>query len=312
MKRFQNILVSIDVRQAAYPALDWGTQLAVANGARLTLMDVAPEFSWPVRMALPDHAHMRDLLLQEKRDLLEAIAAPLRERGLAVTTQTASGKTSLELIREALRGRHDLVVRVAKGAQSRREGFFGNTTLRLFRHCPCPVWAVRPDSQPRFGRILAAVDPAPQDEAHADLNKTIMELARSVAEREGGRLDVLHVWSLFGESALAGHLSKDEFREVEQAARAQASRAFERFLADYGMALNVENVHLIKGEPNRAIVDFVNSDGIDLLVLGTIARSGPAGLIMGNTAEMVLSRIQCAVLAVKPEGFVSSVTLPEH
>jgi universal stress protein E len=312
MNRFRNILVSIDVRQGVHPALEWGTYLAEANGARMTLMDVLPEFGWPVRLAMPNHAQVRELLLREKRDLLEAVAVPLRERGLEVTTQVGSGKTSLELIREVLRGRHDLVVRVAKGAQSRREGFFGNTTLRLFRHCPCPVWAVRPDSQPRFRRILAAVDPAPHDDAHAKLNKAIMELTRSVAERQGGRFDVMHVWSLFGESALAGRLREEEFGQVEQAARAQASQAFERFLAEYGLTLDDQNVHLVKGEPNRAIVDFVNSDGIDLLVLGTVARSGPAGLIMGNTAELVLGRIQCAVLAVKPEGFVSSVAMSEQ
>ena len=48
-------------------------------------------------------------------------------------------------------------------------------------------------------------------------------------------------------------------------------------------------------------------EAIDLLVLGTVARTGIAGYVIGNTAEAVLSQVTCSVLAVKPEGFVSPV-----
>jgi nucleotide-binding universal stress UspA family protein len=43
--------------------------------------------------------------------------------------------------------------------------------------------------------------------------------------------------------------------------------------------------------------------------MGTVARTGINGLLMGNTAEMILTQIDCSVLAVKPQGFVSPVTL---
>ena len=39
--------------------------------------------------------------------------------------------------------------------------------------------------------------------------------------------------------------------------------------------------------------------------MGTMARSGIAGLLIGNTAERVLRKLPCSVLAVKPDGFVS-------
>jgi hypothetical protein len=47
----------------------------------------------------------------------------------------------------------------------------------------------------------------------------------------------------------------------------------------------------------------------DLVVMGTVARTGIPGFIVGNTAEMILSQIACAVLAVKPPGFVSPVKI---
>ena len=46
-------------------------------------------------------------------------------------------------------------------------------------------------------------------------------------------------------------------------------------------------------------------------VMGTIARTGLTGALLGNTAEKVVDRIECSVLAVKPDGFVSPVSLPD-
>ena len=34
-------------------------------------------------------------------------------------------------------------------------------------------------------------------------------------------------------------------------------------------------------------------------------------LIMGNTAETILEQLDCAVLAIKPQGFVTPVELDE-
>ncbi len=48
---------------------------------------------------------------------------------------------------------------------------------------------------------------------------------------------------------------------------------------------------------------------IDLIVMGTVARAGLAGYFIGNTAETVVQHATCSVLTVKPEGFVSPVTL---
>ena len=53
--------------------------------------------------------------------------------------------------------------------------------------------------------------------------------------------------------------------------------------------------------------DQVDALGVDLIVMGTVARSGISGALMGNTAESVLDRIGCAVLAVKPSGCVTSL-----
>jgi nucleotide-binding universal stress UspA family protein len=41
--------------------------------------------------------------------------------------------------------------------------------------------------------------------------------------------------------------------------------------------------------------------------MGTVARTGIKGLLIGNTAERVLQRLRVSVLATKPAGFTSPV-----
>jgi nucleotide-binding universal stress UspA family protein len=49
--------------------------------------------------------------------------------------------------------------------------------------------------------------------------------------------------------------------------------------------------------------------GVDVVVMGSVARSGIPGFLIGNKAEKILTTINCTVLTVKPDGFVSPITL---
>ena len=41
----------------------------------------------------------------------------------------------------------------------------------------------------------------------------------------------------------------------------------------------------------------------ELVVLGTIGRTGLSAAFLGNTAEHVIGRLNCDVLAIKPDSF---------
>ena len=69
--------------------------------------------------------------------------------------------------------------------------------------------------------------------------------------------------------------------------------------------------HLPKGPADKAIVRLAKEMRVDVVVMGTIARTGIAGFIIGNTAETILDQLTCSVLAVKPPGFVSPVKVGE-
>ena len=82
-----------------------------------------------------------------------------------------------------------------------RPVLFGSTDMHLLRKCPCPVWIDRLGGATGYRRMLAAVDPF--DDESGDLQRLILDLATSLAEREHATLDVVHAWELPGESMLA-------------------------------------------------------------------------------------------------------------
>jgi nucleotide-binding universal stress UspA family protein len=59
------------------------------------------------------------------------------------------------------------------------------------------------------------------------------------------------------------------------------------------------------GIPDEAILKCIEERSIDLVILGTVARSGLSALFLGNVAERLLPEVRCSVLAVKPLGFAS-------
>jgi universal stress protein E len=89
----------------------------------------------------------------------------------------------------------------------------------------------------------------------------------------------------------------------------EAASAFDGLLSVYADRLPPERRKLIEGDPVRVIPDYVREHGVDLLTIGTLVRTGVAGLLIGNTAEKILGEVDCSILALKPAGFVSPVEL---
>ena len=102
-------------------------------------------------------------------------------------------------------------------------------------------------------------------------------------------------------------MTDDQFAVYLEKARQRAASALARLARSFEGRLDEKKIVLQRGEPEAVIPEFVVAEGIDVLVMGTVARSGIPGLLIGNTAERVLRRLPCSVLTVKPDGFVSPV-----
>lgn len=301
MRRFKRILTIVDDVHTGGPAIERAGALARRNDARLTVAACME----PITLAAATPADdLEQMLRAHYLEFLAGIAERNRSADLHVATRLLEGIPFLEIIREVMRGPHDLVVKEAEG-DARGERLFGSTDLHLLRKCPCPVLLLRPDDRRPFTRVLAAVDPV-GDDAAAELSATIIGLAASLAASDGAALDIVHCWDLGERSTkrrhVAGRLATLAAAE-EQAHRERLAELVARLeRRDAPM-----QTHLVHGDPRTAIVDFAQARSIDVIVMGTSSRSHIPGFLIGGTAEEVVSRVRSAVLAVKPPAFLTPV-----
>ena len=80
-----------------------------------------------------------------------------------------------------------------------------------------------------------------------------------------------------------------------------------KHLKDNNMEKLNPQFHLVEGDTQEVIERMIKENRVELVVMGTVARSNLTGLLMGNTAENILNRLTCSVLTVKPSSFTSPV-----
>ncbi len=83
----------------------------------------------------------------------------------------------------------------------------------------------------------------------------------------------------------------------------------DELLRHYSIDALDHEIHLLEDDPKSIIPELARKKRINLIIMGTVCRTGIAGFLIGNTAENVLQQVNCSVLTVKPEGFVSPVKL---
>jgi len=313
VKRFKNILLLADQGTDSNAILRRAAALANNNRARLTVVDVIEELPRDIQkfIVVITPMELQKRVIQERQKQLERLVAPILKEGLRVGINVLSGTPFLEIIRQVLRQKHDLVIMAAEGRSGLKDRLFGSTSLHLMRKCPCPVWVMKPTRRERFHRILAAVDPSFAEEEKNLLNIKIMELATSLAQTEQGELHIVHAWNFRGDGLLGvrGRMSGETIDQLANQTRAIHKKGFDELIGNYSLKNLNHRLHFLKGDPAALITDLTAEHGIDLMVMGTVCRTGVAGFFIGNTAENVLQQVDCSVLTVKPEGFVSPVKL---
>ncbi len=198
--------------------------------------------------------------------------------------------------------------------------------MHLLRKCPCPVWLIKPEAPNSFRCILAAVDvdtanSSQEMESRNALNRQILEMASSLAFTDFAELHIVHVWDAIGENTMRGALanvSESKIMTYVEQERHHHATNLNTLIREVATTVGQDaqeylkpQAHLVKGWARKEIPALAKRIETDLVVMGTVARTGVPGFIMGNTAETILNHIGCSVLTIKPPAFVTPVTLEE-
>lgn len=294
------------------PAFERALRLSERTGASLTVLGVADEPPAGLLRMIASLGVAPEAAVAEPeiREYVEGLAAAARKRGSPADAEVLRGSAGLAIIRKVLHQGCDLLIKAPRPASSSGSPLFGHIDRQLIRKCPCPVWIDRPSAAKR---ILAAVDPAPfqgapdVDAEREELNVAILELASLIARLEGAELEVLHAWSFGMERSLQSRagLPGEAVARLGETVRSKHERALSALLEPYRSEIG--RVHLLKGDPAREIGLLASNRSFDVIAMGTVCRTGVAGMLIGNTAEAVLDQVSCSLLTLKPSRFVSPV-----
>ncbi len=139
-----------------------------------------------------------------------------------------------------------------------------------------------------YDRILVPVD------ARIDDNGALAR-AFEFARRFDATIHLVHVVDIGGESR---GIPEEDRSTLEGSLESVGRKATER-IAEQAHERGLETVQgLRQGLAHRSLVDYADEHEIDLIVMGTRARSGSDQVRLGSTTERVVLNAQAPVLAV--------------
>lgn len=297
MKRANHILVGTDFSEQSDNALAEAVRLARRHGSRLTLLHVIDETPsdsrWMV-FGVPPTDIEQALRKRADEELARRIATMCD--GLEADSAVVFGKPSVTVVREASERGAGLIVIGRTGESLLERMLLGSTAERLLRMAPQMVLVVRPKGEPGFKRILAPVD-------FSDYSRDALQVAARIARDEGGELHVLHAYEYAGLAQIASATSITATESFQQELEAQSRKQLETLIEEVDLFGVTPQVHLRVGLASQEVISFAKDEACDLIVMGSIGRTGLKRLFIGNTAERVVRAVPSSVLTVKPADF---------
>lgn len=311
MKPIRRILVGIkDPGSRSLPAVAKAARLAEAFGAELVLfhaiaVPVAAEPYLYVNGGLKKFESSR-----RKRSLeqLENIANRLRQEKLRVRVAADWDFPVHEaIVREARRVKANLIVADCHAGRRLAPWLLHLTDWELLRTSPLPVLLVKSRRAWRRPTVLSAIDPVHVFAKPAALDAEILKASAQLSRALRGSLHVMHAYFPVP-AATTPFIGGDSgvIAQVSVATETQARKAFDRSLR----ATNIPRGrrHLVKGRPIEAIPRTARAVRAGIVVMGAVSRSALKRVVIGNTAEIVLSGLPCDLFVVKPARFVTRVS----
>lgn len=231
---------------------------------------------------------------QDHSAFLDEMAEELREDGYTVTIRQDWQESSPQTIIAAQQAEGcGLVIKQHLPDNPLKKALLTPDDWKLLRYCPCPVLLVKTDRPWSGGTVLAAVDVGSDDPEHRVLHASIVCHAYDLASLAKGQL---HVLSAHPAPMLS---AADPSFQLRETIAARYREACQRFQDEYGLS-NLQ-LHIAEGAADILIPQMALQLDAVVTVIGSVARTGLSGVLIGNTAEVVLDTLESDVLVLKPD-----------
>lgn len=275
MQAVRSILVVLDPEHAHSRALTRAKLIAGVTGARLHLL-----------MCDKKHDHSA---------LLSLLSSQLHDDGYDNVTHEQTWHDTLHesIIKVQEAEGCELVIKEHRPDNPLKKALLTPSDWKLLRFCPCAVLMVKSERPWTGGVILAAVDVGNQDDDHRRLHVDIIDHGYAIARLAKGHL---HVVSAHPSPMLS---ASDPVYQLSETIDKRYREACSAFQAEYD--ISEDRLHVEEGPADVLIPHFEKALDAVVTVIGTVARTGITGALIGNTAEVVLDSLKGDVLVLKSE-----------
>ncbi|MET0535850.1 MAG: universal stress protein [Steroidobacter sp.] len=306
MNPIRTVLAIVDPTAQQHPAVSKAALLAQKFEARLDLFVCDTKAARDIRHAAHISSGANSPFMVDMRELLDNLARPLRERGLDVMTDTTpADPLHVALVESVKHKGAELFVKDTHHHTLAQRTFLTNTDWELIRRCPVPLLLTKAKPWGAQPCICAAVDPGHVDDKPAMLDHHILDLASTLARRLSGDLHVLHAYipaALVAAAASASAAMVVDVSPVMLAAeREYKMKQLLALVSDHQVP--PANVHAKIGGTCEQLCLMAEQLDADVMTMGAISRSALKRILVGSTAELILERLPCDALIVKPPDF---------
>lgn len=309
METYQNILVAVDPttdeQKALKRAIDLATSINEIGGkikvnAFLSIFDFSYEMT--TILSSDERDVMRESVIKDKKIWLEGVINQLNPT-TEITSQVVWHNRPFEaIIERVIEDNYDLVIKGTHQHDKFKSVVFTPTDWHILRKCPCPVLLVKDHEWPQNGNILAAVNVGSDETEHHSLNAIITHEAKQLGQLIKGNV---HLVNSFPGTPVNIAIEIPEFNSTEY--NDTMYKHHEQAMIEHAnkFDISIANTHVKEGLPETVIEQVAEKIDAELVILGTIGRTGISAALIGNTAEHVIDQLNCDVLALKPEGYKS-------
>jgi universal stress protein E len=301
MKTPKRILVVISGRHTEHPALERALKFAELDDIHIHLFNSIYE---PV-MELTDvlsSEHRKEMKSQYMADrylYMDTLADDLDQKGISCSVNVAWHRELHEAIEDIVDELEpDLVIKRITADTININPFAMPVDRHLLRYCKAPLLLIR-DSHWVDKPILAAIDPTVTDTKHIALNHNILEYSKMLAQMTKTQLHSVNTFETpnMGPSMDVGWANID-FQSIKVDTTNAHKNKMESLLKEHDLFINP--YHVLEGRADIVIPNIAKKIDAQLLILGTVGRTGLSGAFIGNTAEHILANMNCDILTLKP------------
>ncbi|AZE48575.1 Universal stress protein family 7 [Pseudomonas chlororaphis] len=242
-------------------------------------------------------AHLHLLVCDKKHEhsaLLSVLKSSLLSEGYSVTTEQAWSDSLHSTIIDVQQAEGcGLVIKQHFADNPLKKALLTPADWKLLRYCPSPVLLVKTAKPWTGGVILAAIDVGNTDGEHRTLHATIVDHGFDIASLAKAQL---HVISAHPSPMLSASDPVFQLKETIEARYREQCKAFQ---AEFD--IDDTHLHIEEGPADVLIPHTAHELQAALTIIGTVARTGISGALIGNTAEVVLDALESDVLVLKPE-----------